>query len=221
MHNNPRDANVERQLETWAASHSGADLSPEVRRKVRDMLTSSLSPVKPLPSQGRLASAFFVVFAALALTLMTIMDEAGFRLMTGTQMAGMATVLTGGGILFSLAVARRMVPGSRSGPSGSSCSRFSALESSADFRFCSQWRIAGAFVSEGWPCASMEFLLALPAAVVFSFSCVPRGIVRGLWCSARRSAVWRPSWLYWFFNSDACFNRRLIYWSGMEQPQPL
>ncbi len=76
-------------------------------------MASSLSPVRPLPSQGRLALAFCAVFAVCSLALMAIMDKAGFHLMTGIQMAAMAAILTGSGILFSLAVAARMIPGSR------------------------------------------------------------------------------------------------------------
>jgi len=172
MQNNPREADVERQLETWAASHSG-DLSPEVRGQIRDMLPSSLDPVKPLPSQARLTSVIFVAFAAFALALMAVMDKAGFRLMTGTQMAGMATVLAGSGILFSLALAKRMVPGSRPGPPVVILLSLFGFGAIGGLALLFPWRITGAFVSEGWPCASMELMVVFPATVVFYF--VARG----------------------------------------------
>jgi hypothetical protein len=168
MHTNPHDADVERRLERWAASHSG-DVSAEVGRKVRDILPSSLDRVKPLPSQSLLASALFGVFAALALALMAVMDKAGFRLMSGVQMVGMATVLAGGGILFSIAISRRMVPGSRPGPPVLVLLAFVGLGVVGATALLFPWRIADAFVSEGWPCALMELVVVVPATVVFYF----------------------------------------------------
>src|ERR1700728_3581977 len=113
MQDNPRDGDLERKLETWAASQSNPELRPEIQRKVQDLLASSLTPVKPLPSQSRLVLAFLAVFAACAVGLIAALDKAGFHLMTGTQMGWMAAILAGGGILFSLALAWRMVPASR------------------------------------------------------------------------------------------------------------
>jgi len=40
------DSDIERQLEVWAASHSGAQIPPELVRKVRQELKPSLRPVK-------------------------------------------------------------------------------------------------------------------------------------------------------------------------------
>ena len=172
MHNQLRDAEVERQLDTWAASHSGdlsPGLAPEVARKVRDMLPSSLDRVKPLPSQGRLVSAFFGVFTFFALALMAVMDKSGFRLMTGTQMVGMAIVLAGSGILFSLVLAARMVPGSRPDLPVPVVLALFGLGAIGALAFLFPWRIAEAFVSEGWPCALMELAVVAPATVVFYF----------------------------------------------------
>ena len=104
MHrDNPRDAELERRLETWAASQSNVELRPEIQRKVQGLLTSSLTSVEPLPSQSRLVLAFLAVFAAGAAGLIAVMDKTGLHLMTASQMSWMAAILAGGGILFSLA----------------------------------------------------------------------------------------------------------------------
>jgi hypothetical protein len=87
MQDSPQDAAFERQLETWGASQSDAELSPEIRRKVLGILTSSLTPVKPIPSQSSLTLAFLAVFVACTVGLIAIMDKTGFHLMTGAQMA--------------------------------------------------------------------------------------------------------------------------------------
>jgi hypothetical protein len=69
----------ERRLETWASSHAGGDLSPVARKRVQDRLASSLNPVSPLPSQGRLALVFFAVFDGCSLALIAMSTTAEFK----------------------------------------------------------------------------------------------------------------------------------------------
>jgi negative regulator of sigma F NrsF-like protein len=176
MQDNPRDADLERQLETWGASQSDAELSPETLRKVQGILTSSLTAVKPLPSQSGLLFEFLAVFTACAVGLIAIMDKAGFHLMTVAQMASTAAILAGGGILFSRIVAWQMVPGSRQRFPLSLVLALSGFGVLGGIALLFPWRASGAFVSEGWPCAVMELMIALPAAGVF-------------WLLARRGAL--------------------------------
>ncbi len=176
MQNNPRDGDLERHLETWGASQAHTELSPEIRRKVQGILTSSLTPVKPLPSQSRLLFGFLSVFVVCAVGLIAIMDKAGFHLMTGAQMAWMAAILAGGGILFSLMIAWQMVPGSRQSFPLSLVLALSGLGVFGGIALLFPWRTSHAFVSEGWPCAVMELMIAVPASVVF-------------WLLARRGAL--------------------------------
>jgi len=102
MQDNPRDAGLERRLEAWAASRSDSELHPEVQRMVTGLLASSLTPVRPLPSQSRLVLTFLVVFAACAAGVIAVMDKAGFHLMTVVQMACMAAILAAGEFSFRL-----------------------------------------------------------------------------------------------------------------------
>ena len=147
-----------------------------MRRKIQGVLTSSLTPVKPLPSQSRLVLIFLAVFAAAAAGLIAVMDKAGFHLMTESQMIWMGAILGVGGILFSLAVAWRMVPASRQGFPISFVLALSGIGVIGGIALLFPWRTSGSFISEGRPCAVMELMIAIPAAVVF-------------WLLARRGAL--------------------------------
>jgi len=142
----------------------------------------SLTPVKPLPSQSRLVLAFLAVFAACAAGLIALMDKAGFHLMTGAQMGWMAGILASGGILFSLALAGRMVPGSRQGLPLSLVLALSGIGVIGGIALFFPWQASHAFVSEGWPCAAMELMIAVPATVIF-------------WLLARRGALFASAGL--------------------------
>lgn len=176
MRNHPRDADLERHLNAWAASRADAELSPEIQGNVQAMLKRSLTPVKPLPSHSKLVLAFLVVFAVGASALIAIMNKAGAHLMTEAQMAWMVAILACGGILFSLLLAWQMVPGSRQQFPLSLVLALSGAGVFGGIALLFPWRTSHAFVSEGWPCAVMELMIAVPAAAVF-------------WLLARRGAL--------------------------------
>lgn len=171
-----RDAELERRLETWADAYSGAQLRPEIQRRLKSMLTASLAPVEPVPSQSRLVLAFLAVFAACAAGLIAILDKAGFHLMTGAQMFWITAILTGGGILFSLTLAGRMVPGSRQGLPLSFVLALTCVGAIGGIALLFPWQVSRAFFSEGWRCAVLELTIAVPATLVF-------------WLLARRGAL--------------------------------
>jgi hypothetical protein len=182
MQDNPRDADLERKLETWAASQSDTQLRPEIQRKLRSLLLSSLTPVKPLPTQSRLVLALLAVFAACSAGLIAVIDSSGFHLMTGAQMGFMAAILTGGSILFSLALAWRMVPGSRQRFPLWLVLALSGLGVIGGMALFFPWQVSHTFVSEGWPCAAMELMIAVPGTVIF-------------WLLARRGAIFASAGL--------------------------
>ena len=176
MLDSPRDAALERQLESWAAARPDAGLSLEIQRKIQAMLKPSLIPVKPLPSQGRLVLSFLLVFFAFAGGLIAIMDSGAFHQMAGLQTISMAAILAGGGILFSLTVAWRMVPGTRPAFSLPFALVLSGFGTIGGIALLFPWRTSHPFISEGWPCAVMELVVAVPAALAF-------------WLLARRGAL--------------------------------
>jgi len=168
MPDNPRDSELDRRLEAWAASQADEALPSEVRRRIREELAPALTSVKPLPSPGRLALTFCAIFAAGAIVLTAVMDKAGFHLMTRTQMVLMAAILMSGGIVFSLAMAERMIPGSRQGFPAWLVLTFAGLAVLGGIAVLFPWRTSRAFVSEGWPCAATEVMLTVPSAVFFA-----------------------------------------------------
>jgi hypothetical protein len=167
VQDNGPNVDLDRQLDTWASSRSTAEPSPEIERRVRDMLTSSLTPVKPLPSRAILTLEFLGVFAACAAGLIGIMDQVGFHLMTGPQMVSIAAILIGGGILLSLTLAWRMVPGSGRGLPVPLAVALSGCGVIGGFALLFPWRGSSVFFAEGWPCAAMEMMIAVPGAVIF------------------------------------------------------
>jgi Negative regulator of sigma F len=182
MQDNPRDDDLERKLETWAASESDAELRPEIQSKIRAILTSSLTPVKPLPSQSRLVLAFVGAFALCAAGLIAVLDKAGFHLMTPVQMGWMASILAGGGIMFSIALAWQMVPGSRRGFPFSLVLALAGVGVISGIALLFPWQTSHAFISEGWPCAALEVMITIPATVIF-------------WLLARRGALFASAGL--------------------------
>ena len=176
MPDNPQDHGLERRLQKWASEPPDTEPSREARRKVQAMLASSLTRVKPIPSQRRLVFTFLVVFTVCAVGLIAILNKAGFHLMTGVQMGLMAAILAGGGILFSFTLAWRMVPGSRWRLRFSLLLAVSGLVPIAGIALFFPWHTSGAFVSEGWPCAALELAIAIPSATVY-------------WLIARRGAL--------------------------------
>jgi hypothetical protein len=172
---NPDEANFERQMEAWAAQ-SETELSPEVRSKIQGKLTASIAPVSPIASQQRLVLSFFAMFIVGAVGLAAAFDKPGLHLMSAMQMGGMAVVFGVAGILFSEILAFRMVPGSRSRFPFSLVMWLSGLEIIAAIAALFSWKPSPAFVSEGWPCAVLELVIAIPATFLF-------------WLFARRGAL--------------------------------
>lgn len=161
------DADLARQLESWAASEPAAELSPEIRQKIRGALSPSLAPVTPLPSQGWLILRFLAVFVLCAGGLIAILGKTGFRLMTGFQMGAMAAILVGAGILLSRALASKMIPGSRQALAPTLVLAVSGLGVIGVTALLFPWRASSDLVPEGWPCAVLELMIAVPATVVF------------------------------------------------------
>ena len=146
--------------------------------RIQDRLAPTLTPVKPLPSQGRLALAFCAVFAACAVALAAMMDKAGFHLMTVMQMVSMAAMLASLGFLFSLRVAEKMIPGSRQRFPAWLLLTFTGLGVLGGMALLFPWRTSQAFVSEGWPCAAMEAMVAVPFPILF-WVLARRGVLFG------------------------------------------
>jgi negative regulator of sigma F NrsF-like protein len=168
-------------LVAWAAAEQQG-LRVEKEHELCGVLTASLKPVRQLPSKAKLTGRFLLAFAACAAGLMATLDKAGFHMMTAAQMTGMAVILAGGGVLFSVSLVGRMVPGSRSTLPFWMLLVTSGLAVSGGMALLFPWRASHVFVSEGWPCAVMELAIAVPAAAIF-------------WSLARRGALFASAGL--------------------------
>ena len=182
MQDDTRDSEVERQLEAWAAGYSSAGISPELARKVRDALKPSLTPVKPIPSRGRLFLALLAVFVAGSAGLVALMNKTGLHMMTPLQLGGISAILVGGGILFAAKLAEQMIPGSRPGMPLWEILMVGGIPVFVGLATLFPWQTSGKFVSEGWPCAVMELAIAIPATTVF-------------WLLARKGALFASAGL--------------------------
>lgn len=182
MQNDSRDPDLERELNTWAASQPEAAVSPELQHTLQNTLKPSLTPVKAVPSQGRLIFFFLLIFVAGAAGLTTVMDKTGLRLMTGVQIAIVSAILSCGGILFAIQLAGQMIPGSKQRMSLPVVLMLCAIGVAGGLAILFPWRTSNNFVADGWPCAAMELLTAAPAALVF-------------WLLARRGALFASAGL--------------------------
>jgi hypothetical protein len=166
MPDDPRNPELERRIEDWAASRQG-NLQPELERRLLGALARSLAPVRPLPSPGILSLAFFVVFILLSASTIVVLRMVGIHLMTSAANLSMTAIFTGAGLLFSRELARKMIPGSRRAWSPALTFVLPGIAALGGLALLFPWRQSGQFVSEGWPCALLEAVIAGPGAAVF------------------------------------------------------
>lgn len=176
MRDGPGNPEIEGKLDRWAAAQAEAGISAEFARQVRGRLAPSLTPVKPIPAAGWVASGFLGVAAACAAGLAAMLGKTGLHLMTGAQIGWMAVIFGGSATLFSLAIAHQMVPGSRARPPVSLALALCGGGVLAGMALNFPWRMPAGFVTEGWRCGAMELTIAIPAAGMF-------------WWMARRGAL--------------------------------
>jgi hypothetical protein len=174
----PLDPEFERRLESWLQSKAGTEVSPGTQKRIVGMLSSSLAPVKPLPSHGRLILTFLGIFAACVVAIVPMTGWMGIHLMTGGQIAWMIAILAGGATLFSFTLASRMVPGGTTWFPLASVLGLSGVALIGGMALLFPWHVIGRFASEGWPCAVIELVVAVPAAGLF-------------WLVVRRGAPFR------------------------------
>ncbi|HYK62368.1 MAG TPA: hypothetical protein VEV85_23220 [Bryobacteraceae bacterium] len=182
MQDDAYDLDLDRQLEAWAASHSGTQISPELARRVRQNLKPSLTPIKPVPSRGTLSLVLLAVFVAVSAGLVAVMNKTGLHMMTPLQLGGISTILVGGGILFATNLSGQMIPGSRAVVPIWVLLSLGGVAVFGGLATLFPWQTSGSFFSEGVPCAAMELALFVPAAAIF-------------WLFARRGALFASAGL--------------------------
>ena len=169
------NSDLEGRLNAWAGDQR-VEPRGELRQKLIEELITSLTPVKPLPSNGMLAVQFLFTFAVCAAGLITILGKAGIHMMTAAQLGAMAAILTGGGVFFALQLVNRMVPGNRIALTWLFGLVPVPLGVGASMALLFPWRMSQAFVEEGWPCAALELAVAIPAGAMF-WALARRGVL--------------------------------------------
>ena len=182
MQDDTRDLEVERQLEAWAAGQSGTQISRELARQVQQDLKPSLTPVKPVPSRGKLFLLLLAIFVAISAGLVALTNKTGLHMMTPLQLSGISAILAGGGILFAIKLSGQMIPGSRAVIPLWALLSLGCVAVFGGLVALFPWQTSGSFFSEGWPCAAMELALLIPAAAI-------------LWLFARRGALFASAGL--------------------------
>jgi hypothetical protein len=159
-----------RNLYKWLSERpAAADASPELRRRIRGVLTASLAPVTPVPGIGILILQLIVMCGVLALALIARMGVAGAEQMSAEQFLGVTGILTAGAALFSMLLAWQMIPGSHR--------RLSTVLAVAVFGFglftgialLFPWSVSSAAFSLGWPCTVRGLAMAALGAAVIWF----------------------------------------------------
>jgi len=145
---------------------------PELSDRVEQVLKSSLRPVKPAGSIGRIAVQLFLVFAIMAAVVASFMKPAGLQTMTVGELAGVAAALIIGAALLSLSLAWQMIPGSLRRISAEAAITIPAAAFLATVAVLFPWRAPEEFFKAGWHCLWLGTVIAVPTAVLFG------GIVR-------------------------------------------
>ena len=166
MRDDPRNPEIERRIEAWADSRQD-NLQPELERRLYGALADPLVRVRPLPSQGILTLAFFVIFAFLSAATIMIMRMVGIHLMTGIASVWMTAIFAAAGLLFSHDLARKMIPGSRRSWPPALTFALPGIAAFGGLALLFPWRQTGVIVSEGWHCALLEAVIAGPVAALF------------------------------------------------------
>lgn len=174
----PLDPVLERRIESWLQSKANSELSSRTQQRILAVLSSSLAPVKPLPSQGKLILAFLGIFLVCVAAIVPMTGWMGIHLMTREQTACMFAIFATGAILFAFTLASQMVPGSATRFPLTSVLALSSIALIGGMALLFPWRLLGKFAAEGWPCAVLEIAVAVPVA----------GVV---WLVVRRGAPFR------------------------------
>jgi hypothetical protein len=150
-----------------AADLEVVDVSPELRSKIHGALLSSLKVVEPVLPNRVTVVKFLLIFAALALALISMMGKAGFYAMDVLQVVAMTIILSIGAVLLSISLTWQMIPGSyRSIPinlivTGSIVGPLTAIA------LIFPWRTSQGDLLHGWPCFVAELAIGIPAAAIF------------------------------------------------------
>lgn len=162
------------KLHRWVTAQLPAcELPPELGHRIRNQLIASLEPVTPAPGIKLSVARSLVVFLMFTGAVVFGMGAEGLRRMTWAQSLGSGSLVAVGAILFSLSLAKQIVPGSRRRiPAWAAMAWFGGAVL-AGIAWLFPWHMAGAPITLSWECFLRELAIAAPAAVLVWFMLRP------------------------------------------------
>jgi hypothetical protein len=161
------DAMFEEKIDRLLEIAPVPELSPQLHRKINDAITTSLHPVKPMPSAAALAGQFASIFLVFAAALIATMGVTGLRTLNALQALGILAILAVGVSLLSLVLAWQIRPGSLHTITAKLSWAYFGVGFLTGAALLFPWRGAEAFVSRGWPCLLAGSAVAIPGGVLF------------------------------------------------------
>jgi len=155
--------------------------SPELLRRIHSLLTRRLEPVKPLPSEGRLAGGILAVCCAVLAAGACVAGVNGWHALSMSRKFGLFAPLAAGAGSLALALARQMVPASRSSAGPAAGFGGSLLACAVAVGSCFVWRVGPDFVRGGIPCLSAGVTWAALSSLAY-------------WRAVKRGAFLSPAW---------------------------
>ncbi len=86
---------------------------PQRVERIGQILVSSLHPVRPLPSNGKLMGGFLLLFAAIALLITAPVGFYGYLALNAEQRIAVYSLIAACAIASSASLVARMIPGSK------------------------------------------------------------------------------------------------------------
>ena len=156
-----------RELYGWVL---GPETPPELPNGVSNRISAevkkSLTPVKPLPSTGRLAARFVGIFGVLVAVLVAFFGPGGAERMSRVQFAGVVVLLLAAAGLLAVFLSWQIIPGSlRRIPFSWLLGAFAAGFITV-VALLFPWERIPEMLVAGWVCTYHGALIALPVGAV-------------------------------------------------------
>ena len=148
----------------FLSAQDAAELTPELRSRIKRTIRQSLDPVKPLPSTRLLTLGFLLIFGLISAGFVGISGLRGADAKGNMEFAGMLGVIGAAAFLVAFTLSREMAPG---GKRVLTAPRLFLLLLAPLFLAASvlfPWDFSRGILPLSWRCFRHGFLFSLPAA---------------------------------------------------------
>lgn len=148
----------------------------DVEKRIREMLVSSLTPVRPLPSRANLMARFAACMIASAAGVAAWTGVQGAASFTWPQLAMMAACTIAALLLLTYALSTLLEPGARRKISPYAALSLGALLMLFSYTALFPWRPEAGLFQGGWICARVLVVGFVPVAALV-YALMKRGTV--------------------------------------------